>query len=36
VFIPHAHTWVLEKQEIRPDNGRLLVLERFADLRERF
>ena len=36
VFIPHAHTWVLEKQEIRPDNGRLLVLSRFADLRERF
>jgi putative hydrolase of the HAD superfamily len=36
VFVPHAHTWVLEKQEIRPGNGRLLVLERFADLREHF
>ena len=36
VFVPHAHTWVLEKQEIRPGNGRLLVLERFSDLKEYF
>jgi putative hydrolase of the HAD superfamily len=36
VFVPHAHTWVLEKQEIRPGNGRLLQLERFADLRAHF
>jgi putative hydrolase of the HAD superfamily len=36
VFVPHAHTWVLEKQEIRPDNGRLLVLDTFAELRTRF
>jgi putative hydrolase of the HAD superfamily len=36
VFIPHAHTWVLEKEEIRPVEGRLLVLERFGQLRERF
>ena len=36
VFVPHAHTWVLEKQEIRPGAGRLLVLEHFADLREHF
>ncbi len=36
VFIPHAHTWVLEKQEIQPGNGRLLILERFADLRQHF
>ena len=36
VFIPHAHTWVLEKEEIRPVEGRLLVLEKFAQLRERF
>ena len=36
-FVPHAHTWVLEKQEIRePQDGRLLVLERFADLRQHF
>jgi len=33
VFVPHAHTWVLEKQEIAPGNGRLLVLEKFSDLR---
>jgi len=36
VFIPHPHTWTLEKQEVRPGNGRLLRLERFADLREHF
>jgi putative hydrolase of the HAD superfamily len=36
VFVPHAHTWVLEKQEILPGNGRLLTVERFADLRTYF
>ncbi len=36
IFIPHAHTWVLEKQEIRPGKGRLLLLENFSDLREHF
>ena len=36
VFIPHAHTWVLEKQEIRLGAGQLLVLERFGDLRKHF
>jgi putative hydrolase of the HAD superfamily len=36
VFVPHAHTWVLEKQEIRPGKGRLVVVERFADLRAHF
>lgn len=36
VFVPHAHTWVLEKQDIRPGNGRLLVLDRFLDLKEHF
>jgi putative hydrolase of the HAD superfamily len=36
VFIPHAHTWVLEKEEIRPVAGRLLVLDKFEQLRERF
>jgi putative hydrolase of the HAD superfamily len=36
VFVPHAHTWVLEKQELRPGKGRLLVLEKFEDLRDRF
>ncbi len=36
VFIPHAHTWVLEKEEIRRENGNLLELETFAQLREHF
>jgi putative hydrolase of the HAD superfamily len=36
VFVPHAHTWVLEKQEIRPGAGQLLIIERFADLRSHF
>jgi putative hydrolase of the HAD superfamily len=36
VFVPHAHTWVLERQEIRPGNGRLRTVERFADLRTHF
>jgi len=36
VFVPHAHTWVLEKQEIAEADGRLLVVERFEDLREHF
>jgi len=35
-FVPHAHTWVLEKQEIRPGKGKLLMLENFADLRRHF
>jgi putative hydrolase of the HAD superfamily len=36
VFVPHAHTWVLERQEIRPGRGRLLVIEQFRDLRKHF
>lgn len=38
VFVPHDQTWRLEHQELAPDAapGRLLVLERFADLREHF
>jgi putative hydrolase of the HAD superfamily len=36
VFVPHANTWALEKQEIVPGTGNLLVLERFGQLRERF
>jgi putative hydrolase of the HAD superfamily len=36
VFIPHAHTWVLEKQEIRPGAGQLLMVERFQELRKHF
>jgi putative hydrolase of the HAD superfamily len=36
VFVPHAHTWVLEKQDIRPGRGRLIVVDQFADLRSHF
>jgi len=36
VFIPHPHTWGLEREEIRPGPGRLLTIERFADLRKHF
>jgi putative hydrolase of the HAD superfamily len=36
VLIPHAHTWVLEKQEIAETGDRLLVVERFEDLRRHF
>jgi putative hydrolase of the HAD superfamily len=36
VFIPHAHTWILEKQEIQPGRGRLLTIERFGQLRDHF
>jgi putative hydrolase of the HAD superfamily len=37
VFVPHAHTWVLEKEEIRPTLAtHLLMLERFEQLQEHF
>jgi putative hydrolase of the HAD superfamily len=36
VFVPHAHTWVLEKQDLMTGKGCLLVVERFEDLRMRF
>ncbi len=36
VYIPHERTWSLEAEEIRNHDGRLLVLERFADLAEHF
>src|SRR5215469_6580271 len=37
VFIPHAHTWVLEKEEIRREaDGRLLIAEQFSDLLQWF
>lgn len=37
VFIPHQHTWVLEKAELRSAGpGELRVLERFAELTELF
>jgi putative hydrolase of the HAD superfamily len=36
VFVPHPHTWRLEHEEVREGRGRLLRLERFAQLREYF
>lgn len=37
VFVPHARTWTLERQELRaPGPGRLVVVERFGDLRGLF
>lgn len=36
VFVPHAHTWTLERQEIRGGNGHLLTLSSFSELRNRF
>ncbi len=32
VFVPHARTWSLEREEIRDPNGRLVVVQHFADL----
>lgn len=36
VFVPHQHTWTLEKQEVRNGPGRLLILDRFRDLKAHF
>ena len=36
VFIPHAHTWVLERQPVHDGHPRLLTLERFSDLKTHF
>lgn len=37
VFIPHPHTWHFEHEEVSPsENGRLLTLSRFTDLRIHF
>jgi putative hydrolase of the HAD superfamily len=36
VYIPHPRTWGLEREEIQPANGRLLVLENFSGLRRHF
>ena len=35
-FVPHARTWTLERQEIEPREGKLLVVDRFADLKRHF
>jgi putative hydrolase of the HAD superfamily len=37
VLVPHAHTWVLERQDLRVGEGaRFLEVERFADLTQHF
>ena len=36
VFVPHAHTWVLEKRELQEGPGKLLKLGRFEELRKFF
>ena len=36
VFVPHESTWSLEMQELSRGPGRLLVLERFSELRDHF
>jgi putative hydrolase of the HAD superfamily len=36
VFVPHARTWTLEREEIRGANGRLIVLNNFSDLASLF
>jgi putative hydrolase of the HAD superfamily len=36
VFVPHDRTWALERAELREGSGRLLRVERFAELRKYF
>jgi len=37
VLVPHPHTWVLERQDLRiPDDRRFLMVERFDELRKHF
>lgn len=36
VYIPHPHTWHLEHMKVPERHDRLLVLERFAELRKHF
>jgi putative hydrolase of the HAD superfamily len=37
VLVPHPHTWVLERQDLREDStGRLLRVEKFSELRAHF
>jgi len=36
VYVPHPSTWSLEVEELPEANGRLLILERFAQLCEHF
>ncbi|MEQ1886476.1 MAG: HAD hydrolase-like protein [Bryobacteraceae bacterium] len=37
ILVPHEHTWVLERQDLRvPQGGRFLVVESFSDLKKHF
>jgi len=36
VLVPHARTWSLEHQDLRSGPGKLVVVERFSDLRRYF
>jgi putative hydrolase of the HAD superfamily len=36
VFVPHARTWSLEREELRDSNDRLIVVNRFSDLSDLF
>ena len=38
VFVPHGNTWILEHEEVAPAEPptRLLIVEKFADLRNHF
>jgi putative hydrolase of the HAD superfamily len=36
VLVPHAHTWVLEHQDLRDGGARMIQVERFSDLRLHF
>lgn len=36
VFVPHAQTWVLEREDIRTADGRLITVSRFAELLNHF
>ncbi len=36
VYVPHERTWHLEKTDLRSGVGKLLILEKFSDLRDHF
>lgn len=36
VYIPHPHTWTLERAEVSRDDGRLFVIDAFTQLRDHF
>jgi putative hydrolase of the HAD superfamily len=36
VFVPHQHTWMLEREDIKSEGPRLLIVDCFSDLRARF